>query len=220
MGKPKMLILPGNADLGDKYPDEKGNKKAWPNGALHAGAAETYARNKGYEPETVWLSGHPQGYDSPQTREVLKRFVGLTLKEEGSHKKHGSHQKHAASYVSDPSLKGDKDIHAFYGFSGGGYNLWWILQYLANHTPEDLRRIDRVVVIGVEKNIRSKADYDYPAYNAIARKIVRGWKEVRWTTVYHTNPPSNLLPANLPQNISTHMFGPDVLLAGKWPDET
>jgi hypothetical protein len=41
---------------------------------------------------------------------------------------------------------------------------------------------------------------------------------------YHTNPDRNLLPATLPKEIrdkiSTHMFGPEVLVAGNWPDET
>ena len=72
---------------------------------------------------------------------------------------------------------------------------------------------------------------EWPKYQAIARKHhvhQQQWNPVNWKngldTIYHTNPHRNLLPATLPQeirdNVSTHMFGPDVLVAGNWPDET
>jgi len=209
MAKSKMLILRGNADTeGKSYPDETGKTVPWPNGALHVRAAEDYARNRGYEPETLPVQGQPQHFHSPQAQEVLKRFLGLKLMKK--------------SYVRDTSLTPDQDIRAFYGFSGGAYNLWWILQYLAQNTPDDLQRIDLVVAIGVDKEIRRKADYDWPAYNAIARKKAhsKAWTDKKWETVYHTNPDAKLLPKGLPARTSTHMFGPDVLLAGQWPDET
>jgi hypothetical protein len=209
MGTSKMLILRGNADTeGKLYPDENGKTIPWPNGALHVRAAEDYAKTRGYLPETLLVQGHPQNDHSSQAQEVLKRFVGLKYTKN--------------SYVRDSSLTPDQDIRAFYGFSGGGYNLYWILQYLAAHTPDDLQRIDLVVVIGVEKEKRRKGDYDWPAYNGIAKRKVhpRKWEEKRWETVYHTNPDTSLLPKGLPAHTSAHMFGPDVLLAGHWPEET
>jgi hypothetical protein len=44
---------------------------------------------------------------------------------------------------------GDESVAAFYGFSGGGYNLRYILLSLAKNYPEALHRIDLVVVFGV-----------------------------------------------------------------------
>jgi hypothetical protein len=215
MGK-KMLILRGNADNdGDQYPDETGKNIKWPIGALHVGAAEAYAKKRGYDPETLGVQGDPQNDHSPQTQEVLKRFLALKLTK--------------GSYVTDSSLTPDQDIHALYGFSGGGYNVYWILQYLAKNKPDELRRIDLVVALGVVKKIVSKADYTWPAYKAIAKKVnldlwaKEKWKD-GWETVYHTNPPRDLLPKTLPdevrKEVDTHMFGPAVLLAGHWPEET
>jgi hypothetical protein len=216
MGK-KMLILRGNADNdGDQYPDETGKNVKWPIGALHVGAAEDYAKQRGYDPETLAVRGDPQNYHSPQTQEVLKRFDALKFTK--------------GSYVTDSSLKADQDIHAFYGFSGGGYNVWWILWYLAKNKPDELRRIDLVVALGVVKKIRSKPDYAWPAFKAIAKDKVnldlwdaQKWKD-GWELVYHTNPPRSLLPTTLPKktrdDIDTHMFGPAVLLAGHWEEET
>jgi hypothetical protein len=167
MGK-KMLILRGNADNdGDQYPDETGKNIKWPIGALHVGAAEAYAKKRGYDPETLGVQGDPQNDHSPQTQEVLKRFLALKLTK--------------GSYVTDSSLTPDQDIHALYGFSGGGYNVYWILQYLAKNKPDELRRIDLVVALGVRKKIVSKADYAWPAYKAIAKKVnLDLWVKEKW----------------------------------------
>jgi hypothetical protein len=71
-----MLILRGNADKeGKKYPDETGKKIAWPDGALHVGAAEEYARLKGYEPVVLKIPGHPQSEKSPQAARALELFL-------------------------------------------------------------------------------------------------------------------------------------------------
>src|SRR5712671_4320640 len=105
MSGSKMLILRGNSAEAGTYPDEQGNNIAWPAGALHVWAASEYARRNGYEPVLLDIPGQPQSETSPQATEALKRF-----------------------------LDANQSVTAFYGFSGGGYNLWWILLSLAkNH---------------------------------------------------------------------------------------
>ena len=93
MASPKMVILRGNAAKEGKYPDEQGKTPAWPKGALHVKAATDYAKREGYDPIVLNVAGYPQSQDSPQAKAALKVFM------------------------TDPS-----DV-AFYGFSGGGYNL-------------------------------------------------------------------------------------------------
>jgi hypothetical protein len=116
---PKMLILRGNSAGAGSYPDEKGNNNvAWPIGALHVQAASDYARRRGYEPVVLDKPGQPQSQVSPQAKAALKAFLD------------------------------DEGVAAFYGFSGGGYNLKHILDFLASNKPDTLHRIALVVVIG------------------------------------------------------------------------
>jgi hypothetical protein len=215
----KMVILRGTSDPSgaNKFPDEFGKPAKWPIGALHVQAAEDYARKRGYEPKTLGLEGQQSGYKGKQVREFLKLFAGLTL----GHK----------SYEIDMEFTPDLDIHALYGFSGGAYNVYWILNFLAENQPDDLQRINLVVVLGLDKANARKADYAWPKYQVIARKHrvhsatwdQNKWKN-GWETIYHTDPDRSLLPTTLPKEIrdkvKTHMFGPDVLAAGNWPDET
>jgi hypothetical protein len=42
------------------------------------------------------------------------------------------------------------------------------------------------------------------------------WKEPAWDVVYRENPTKEQMPKGL-EKVGTHMFGPDVLLAG-WPE--
>jgi len=187
----KMVILRGNSALAGTYPDEKGEKIAWPFGALHAEAAREFARHLCYIPDVLDIPGENQSPTHPQVKEALKRF------------------------------RGDTDYKAFYGFSGGGYNLKFILDRLASESPETLRRIELVVVLGVETKYQPKSHYDSSKYNAIARhnliaakKIhANEWINFRWDLIYKTDPPRKALPEGLPKDIDTHMFGPDVLLA-------
>jgi len=208
MSRPKMLILRGNAAGAGSYPDEQGKLIAWPSGALHEWAATEYARRRGYEGVVLSVPGQPQSQTSPQATAALKRFFD------------------------------DPTVAAFYGFSGGGYNLRHILIYLASKKPEALHRIDLIVALGVgdkdkEGHIMApESDFKPAAYNAIARTRVRPakWEDAKWDVVYKTNPSkldmSTYLPA-LPKGIDSHMFGPDVLLAqtpaGRyrdgWPDD-
>lgn len=191
MMPPKMLILRGNASAKGTFPDEKGNKIAWPIGALHVRAATDYARTKGYFGVVIDIQGYPQYEQSPQAREVYKR------------------------------LKADESIAALYGFSGGGYNVRHILKFLAKDSPAVLSRFDLIVVIG-SPNPMGKAAYAPSVYNAIARKAtarrkVKDWEDACWEVVYRENPHPSQLPDGLPPGLSTHMFGPDLLLAG-WPE--
>jgi hypothetical protein len=113
-------------------------------------------------------------------------------------------------------LKADDNIGALYGFSGGGYNVRHILKFLAKNKPADLHRFDLIVVIG-SPNPSGKALYAPSVYNAIARKKVKGWEDACWEVVYRENPDPSQLPKDLPPHLGTHMFGPDLLLAG-WPE--
>ncbi len=118
MANSKMVILRGNAAKAGNYPDEQGKTIAWPIGALHVRAASGYARQRGYDPVVLDVAGKPQSQHSPQAQAALKAFHD------------------------------DESVAAFYGFSGGGYNLRHILEYLAAQEPQSLRRIKLVVVIG------------------------------------------------------------------------
>lgn len=182
----KMVILRGNSAGPGSYPDEKGNKNTpWPIGALHVEAASEYARRSGFEPVVLDKPGQPQHQKSPQAEAAVTLFLG------------------------------EAAVCAFYGFSGGGYNMYHILQRLAAESPDSLHRIELVVVLGAPS--RKKAEFDPSPYNAIARKKVDPalWEPAKWDLVYRTNPRPSDMPANLPKDLDTHMFGPDVLLADK-----
>jgi len=171
----KMIVLRGNADLsGTSYPDETGKMVKWPLGALHVEAAKTYAQRRGYEPIVFDIGGYPQGPGSPQSTAALKL------------------------------IRNDTEVHALYGFSGGGYNVRHILKALADKSPALLTQINLVVVIGSP----NKAGND-----ALYKPAVFG-KQASWELVFRCNPPRELMPQGLGPKVPTHMFGPDVLLLG------
>jgi len=185
MAGPKMLILRGNSAAAGSYPDEHGDKIAWPNGALHVEAAKEYARRKGYEPIVLDVPGQPQSETSPQATQALKRFLA------------------------------DEDVTALYGFSGGGYNMRYILLSLAKNHPETLHRIDRVVVLGAPRQPESA--YYASTYNQVAKEHKRkgaptDWKPAKWDLVYRVDPPKSALPDDVNKDLETHMFGPEALL--------
>jgi hypothetical protein len=187
MAERKMVILRGNAAKAGSYPDENGKPIAWPKGALHVKAATDYAEREGYDPIVLDVPGQPQSRQSPQAKAALKAFHD------------------------------DESVCAFYGFSGGGYNLRHILEHLAATEPQSLSRIELVVVIGAPFDDRKKVFL--PArYNALVAKKAKGkdWKAPDWDVVYRENPTKAQMPKGL-EHIGTHMFGPDVLLAG-WPE--
>jgi hypothetical protein len=180
----KMLILRGNDAPADKYPDEYGTKTAWPNGALHVWAASEYAKRNGDEPVMLDISGRPQSETSPQATEALKRFLD------------------------------DQSITAFYGFSGGGLNFWYILRALAKNNPEALNRIVLVVVLGAPEQPQSEYKPSKYNYNdELAKKKVDPAKRAKWELVYKKNPPQSVLPTYVPKGTDTHMFGPEWLLS-------
>lgn len=162
----RMLILRGNSA---NYPDEEGNPKKYKKGALHDHAAMEYARRRNYEPVVLDMSGDfgpgPNRGSSPQTLAALDWIYG------------------------------DPEFAALYGFSGGGYNVWWILQKLKE---KDLKRIELIVVLGAP---------DTPESQFHKSK----YKGARWELVYGKNPPSSF---KLPKKVDSHMFGPEWLLAG------
>jgi hypothetical protein len=70
----KMLILRGNSDTeGKTYPDEKGNKIPWPDGALHEQAAKDYATARGYVGEVLDVSGDPRVWVDKDKKKHLDR---------------------------------------------------------------------------------------------------------------------------------------------------
>jgi hypothetical protein len=183
MSRPTMVILRGNSADAGSYPDEQGKMVAWPYGALHVDAAVEFARRLGYQGVVLQVPGQPQSQSSPQAKAALKKFAE------------------------------DSTVCAFYGFSGGGYNLRHILLYLASKQPESLHRIDRIVVLGAP--LQPRASYEAKSYNSIARKKVHPakWEDATWDVIYRKNPPVSALPEGLQKEVNRHMFGPDVLLA-------
>jgi hypothetical protein len=180
MARSKMLILRGNSgNAAAGYPDEQGKNVAWPIGALHVQAASEFARRLNLEPVVLPVAGIPQSQHSPQTKAALKAFL-------------------------DPK---DQTVTGFYGFSGGGYNLRHILEYLAKNQPQSLSRIDWVVVVGAPNKMGGKNLYKPSNYS----------NNAHWAVIFRTNPDPSQLPKGLPKGTHTHMFGPDVLLAG-WPE--
>jgi hypothetical protein len=159
---------------------------AWPIGALHGKAASDYAKRRGYDPVVLDVPGQPQSQHSPQAKAALKAF----------------HE--------------DESVASFYGFSGGGYNLRHILEYMAANEPQSLRLIKLVVVIGAPFK-EGKGVFVPGRYNALVSKKAKGdgWQAADWDVVYRENPQKSQMPRGL-EDVGTHMFGPDVLLAG-WP---
>ena len=153
----KMLILRGNS--GPNYPDESGKPHNYSKGALHEVAAVEYARRKGYQGIVLDISGDPDRRPGKTRATSPQTLLALTTLEE------------------------DDSFTGLYGFSGGGYNVWWILRALG---PNVLGRLELVVVLGAP---------DRPASEYEARHFGAGWE-----LVYRKDPPRG------------HMFGPEQLL--------
>ena len=190
MADKKMLILRGNGTTDpNTYPDEQGKTRPWPDGALHEKAARAFAKQLDYQDVVIDAPGWPQRPDSKQATKALEEF----------HK--------------------DEATIGFYGFSGGGYNVWHILKSLAGKEPQSLHRIDRLVVLGAPNKLGGKAIYKPAYYTALVNTKAKGkdWK-LDWDLIYRENPHPSQLPNGVPTGTDTHMFGPDVLLAG-WPED-
>jgi hypothetical protein len=192
----RMLILRGNATKDATiYPDEQGRTRAWPDGALHEHAALAFAKQLKYH-DIIVVDGSgspPRGKGTTQTDDALD-----TIHEDK-----------------------DADI-GLYGFSGGGYTVFEILKYLARTDPESLRRIRHVIVIGAPNDLGGAAIYKPAYFDTLVHKDhpeIKDWKPLDWTPIYRENPDPSQLPkgVTLAKGVETHMFGPDVLLAG-WPE--
>lgn len=165
----KMLILPGIS--GGPFPDERGKPKSYPNGALHEGAAVDYAKRRGYDAVVSKYAGDPgPNHDRSRSTQTIKAVELIDR---------------------------DSDIEGLYGFSGGGYNVYWILQVL---TDAALGRLKLVAVLGAEK--RSKAQLEASAYKD---------KGGAWELVYQVDPPASA--SVVPRGVDPHMFGPEWLLS-------
>jgi hypothetical protein len=90
-------------------------------GLLDKGPAEEYAQRMGYTALTLDEPGMPNGPNAAQTKKALQLFR------------------------QDKNL----DVHALYGFSGGGYNVFWILKAL---TDAEKSRLELVVVLGAKQD--------------------------------------------------------------------
>jgi hypothetical protein len=192
----KMLILRGNDSPAGTFPDEQGKKIAWPIGALHVEATKKYARSLGYEPVVFDISGRQQSLHSPQTNAAVAAFLDVK----------------------------DQADTGLYGFSGGGYNVRYVLARLAAEAPLSLHHIDRVVVIGSPNKLKKQGgDLYKPAiFNEVAKAAAAKIKDATfepadWDLIFRENPDPSQLPRGLPKGTPTHMFGPDLLLAG-WPE--
>jgi hypothetical protein len=166
---PTMLILRGNKG---NYENEQGkkDKRYLVTGAMHERFAIEYARRIGYVGRMATASGDNDAKDrdrshSSQTIEALSKF------------------------------REDADIKAFYGFSGGGYNILRIIQAL---NEDERQRIEWLVVMGTPE--RDESDY-----------AAKKFKGAHWTVVYRKDPPQSkkLDPDDLSQG---HMHGPKTLL--------
>lgn len=139
------------------------------------------------------IAGHyagrdwPRGaLDEPPALEYARRkgYVGQVLDVAGATGANSPQTQMAlAEFHRDPT------VTALYGFSGGGYNVYHIL----NRLKEEQRGLlELVVVIGVESNKLSAHALNSKRYNA------------HWELVYRNDPPPPL----------THIDGPRALLAG------
>jgi hypothetical protein len=191
----RMLIMRGNATTKDQakdFPDDQGKPHVWPEGALHEKAARAFAKQLGYDDIMVDGSGSEQTATGQQAKDALKKFHEVEEVDMG-----------------------------FYGFSGGGYTLWPLLTFMANSEPQSLLRIRHVIVIGAPNKYGNDAIYKPAYYDALVDKKAKGkgWK-LDWVVIFRKNPTPEQMPkgVTLEKGAETHMFGPDVLLAG-WPED-
>ena len=112
-------------------------------------------------------------------------------------KLHGTRDDSPQTVLALSTFRADPSIKALYGFSGGGYNVWWILN---NMTAVERARVKLVVVVGV--------DTDRPATHYDASQFPGG----DWELIYRPNHPKQ------------HMFEPAALLqetpAGRYRDRS
>jgi hypothetical protein len=153
-----------------EHEDETGRIRDYPEGALHVEAAKEYARRKGFVPVVLDLPGEAGNHKaSKQTMRAIEMICG------------------------------DKSITALYGFSGGGYSIFWIIRRMDG---ADLNHLELIVVLGVETRHASRSSYEASTFKDPKK---------RWALVYMNDPPKNH-PAV--KGKDPHMYAPEALLAG------
>ena len=177
----KMLILRGNHG---SFPDETGKTHDYKWGALHEKAAKDYAMLRGYDGVVLDISGDP------------------AEKKKGEAK--GPNRSHSAQTIlALKRFKEDPDIVALYGFSGGGYNVWWILQALKDDKAA-LARLKLIAVLGAPE--QPEAEYHKSKYGSAAT----------WELKYKVDPVGARYVVNGKRVVlkgdEAHMFGPEKLL--------
>jgi hypothetical protein len=169
----KMLILRGNsADYPDecgnpaKPPYEKGNdpdgkQPGKPFGALHDKAALAYASAAHYQGFVLNVSGDPHGWTTKTGDPVYvtNEKGDYVLDTEGKKKQKKTRDDAPQTAAAVTKLIADDSFKAIYGFSGGGYDVYWVLRALKTQKPEVLSRIERIVVLGVD-NDAPKANFN------------------------------------------------------------
>jgi hypothetical protein len=133
-----MIIMRGNSDPSGKlkYKDENGNPAKWEKGALHVQPAKDYAILMGFKPKVLAARG--DNTDSDHNR----------AKSEGTQ-------------MALECFRLHNSITAFYGFSGGGFNLWHILHLMSK---AERNRVKLAAVVGVDvtgKWATSESDYRF-----------------------------------------------------------
>ena len=183
---PKMLILRGNRG---NFPDEFGKPHDYATGTLHEDAAKKYAMLRGYDGFVLPVSGDPPAQPKADTLSA-KKPEKLTRAQSPQ------------TLLAIKTIKDDSAIAALYGFSGGGYNVWWIIRRLE---PAELQRMKLIVVLGAPD--RPRAEFEASNFSD---------KGANWELVYKTNPPRSdpVIPKvqSAPKGLDPHAFGPDALL--------
>ena len=184
----KMIILPGNSGPANKYPDPA---------RFPADAAGKHKADPADYP--AWPDG-ALDWDSALAYARLLSFEPVPVKIPGQ-----PQSDHSPQTTKALELFKDVSVTGLYGFSGGGYNVYWILYFLLSNEPQNLNRIDQVTVIGAPQ--RDKSEYTKEKFNRLLGKKAA---PARWDLDYLADAQPD--SPGVPKGVSAHMFGPRVLL--------
>jgi hypothetical protein len=206
-----MLILRGNhADYPDECgkpanppyekgsdPDDKQPDKHF--GALHDKAALAYAAAARFQGVVLNVSGDP-AY-------VLDKDGKIVYVLDKKGKKKPKTTRYNASQVGAAVTKliADDSFKAIYGFSGGGYEVPYVLRALKTKPKKVLSRIERIVVLGVDNDL-PKTELDPKHFEV--KGVKPGWTMAN--VDYQSN--SRVDSSVVPKGADSHMFGPESLL--------
>jgi hypothetical protein len=166
------------------YPDENGDSHDYDKGALHEQAAKAYAKSKDYEGIVLDVSGGT-GPESAQTSQALIMLRG----------------------------KDSDAFKALYGFSGGGYNVLWILRALKK---DERKGIELIVVLGAPPTVLKDGKYVYSATGSPQKSafLKSSFEGGNWDLVYQAFTPDSF---KTPKGADGHMFLPEWLLSQPQP---